>query len=113
MNEEPMNESDYHQKIDELMLAIENSVDDSGLDIDYETSSGVQTLTLDNGSKVILSRQTPLRQLWVAAKSGGFHFDFNSEQQQWLCNPTGEPLKSLIERCLTEQGGESLALDAL
>ena len=66
-----MNETEFSQYCDDLMLAVEESIDDSGEDIDYETSAGVLTLTLEaNGSKVIISRQPAITQIWVAAKSG-------------------------------------------
>ena len=84
------------------MFAIEEAIDDSGLDIDYETSAGILTLTLEDNSKVILSRQTVMRQLWVAAKSGGFHFDFDPGQEHWICDSNGEELSILLNRCLSE-----------
>ncbi len=105
-----MNESRYNQLLDELMLAIENAVDESEADIDYETAGGILTLTCENGSKVILSRQTPLRQLWVAARSGGFHFGYDEESGQWLCDSNREVLPALLNRCLSEQSGEALSL---
>ena len=105
-----MNESQYHQLLDDLMFAIEDAIDESGLDIDYETSAGILTLSLENNSKVILSRQTVMLQLWVAAKSGGYHFDYKAEQENWICDSTGEELMVLLNRCLSEQSGETVEL---
>ncbi|KEI70115.1 iron donor protein CyaY [Endozoicomonas elysicola] len=106
----PLTESQYNELLDGLMLAIEDAIDDSGLDIDYETSAGILTLTCEDNSKIILSRQTPLLQLWVAARSGGFHFDYNDEQGDWLLDGRGESFISLLNRCLTEQSGETVQL---
>ena len=55
-----------------------------------ENSGGVLTVRFDNGSQLILSRQPALRQLWVAARSGGFHFDYDEGSQLWLCDASGE-----------------------
>ena len=105
-----MNESRYNQLLDNLMLAVEDAVDESGADIDYESTGGVLTLTCENGSKVILSRQTPLRQLWVAARRGGFHFGFDEESGQWLCDNSREAFPELLNRCLSEQSGGPVSL---
>jgi frataxin-like iron-binding protein CyaY len=39
-----------------------------------------------------------MRQLWVAAKSGGFHFDFDEKKDVWICNSHGETLIQLLNR---------------
>ncbi|WP_257282699.1 iron donor protein CyaY [Endozoicomonas sp. SESOKO1] len=105
-----MKERQYNQLLDALMLAIEDAIDDAGLDIDYETSAGILTLTCEDHSKIILSRQTPLLQLWMAARSGGFHFDYDEQQADWLLNGRGETFLSVLNRCLTEQTGETVQL---
>ena len=103
-----MNEKQFTQNLDELMMAIEDAIEEAGLDIDYETAAGILTLTCENGSQVILSRQTPLLQLWLAAKGGGFHFDFDSGKGDWVCN--GETLSVVLNRCLSEQSGSNISL---
>ncbi|USE37177.1 iron donor protein CyaY [Endozoicomonas sp. SCSIO W0465] len=105
-----MIERQFHELLDGLMLAIEDAIDDSGLDIDYETSAGILTLTCEDNSKIILSRQTPLLQLWMAARRGGFHFDYDEEQGDWLLEGKGEALLDVLNRCLTEQTGETVQL---
>ena len=106
-----MNENRFNQLLDDLMMAIEDAIDESGMDIDYENAGGILTLTCENNSQVILSRQTPLRQLWVAAKSGGFHFIYSEESSQWLCDSDNEPFVELLNRCLTEQSGDPVAFN--
>jgi len=104
-----MKESDFNLLVDDLMLALEESIDDSGVDIDYETSAGVMTLTIEaDGSKVIISRQPAMSQVWVAAKSGGFHF--NRAGDVWQCSSTSETLGELLGRVCTEQAGEQVQL---
>ena len=105
-----MNESRYTDLLDDLMNAIEDAIEDAELDIDYETSAGILTLTCPDNSKVILSRQTPLLQLWLAAKSGGFHFDFVEDRQQWVLDKDGTGFIEMLNRCLTGQYGETVSL---
>ena len=106
-----MNSNRYTELLDDLMMAIEDAIEDAGLDIDYETANGILTLTCPNDSQVILSRQSALHQLWMAAKSGGFHFGFDKERKVWVLEKKGEAFVDALNRCLTEQYGEPVKLE--
>lgn len=108
-----MNESEFNDIVDNIFIEIEDAIeqvcDETGADIDYETTSGILTLSFTNGTQIIINRQAPLKQIWVAARQGGFHFDFNSEDEQWLCNDK-ELFSALSEYC-SEQAGQSIKLE--
>ena len=105
-----MNESEFSQCCDEIMLAIEEAIDNSGVDIDYETSAGVLTLTIEeNASKVIVSRQPALSQIWLAAKSGGYYFYYSGDD--WICTATQEALGELLQRVCKEQQAGNVTFD--
>ena len=108
-----MNESEFHDIADQAIEDIQDAIDASGADIDYEEVGGVLTLEFENGSKIIFSKQPPAMQLWMAARSGGFHFDYDLDRQQWICD-TGEreELFQMLSRLSTEQGGEAVELQA-
>ena len=108
-----MNESEFHTVADQTLEAIQDAIDDSGADIDYESVGGVLTLEFENGTKIIFSKQPPAMQLWMAARSGGFHFDYNSETQQWICDSgDNEELYAMLSRLASEQGDEPVTLSA-
>lgn len=108
-----MNESEYRDLADQTIEDIQVAIDDSGADIDYEESGGVLTLEFENGSKIIFSKQPPMKQLWMAARSGGFHFDYDESTQQWLLDSgEREELYAMLSRLATEQGGEKVSLAA-
>jgi CyaY protein len=100
-----MDESEFNQRVDEVIELIEDRLDNADLDIDYESSGGILTISFEDGSKVILNRQTPLKQIWVATKSGGFHFNFNPEVDAWLKDDDGTELFTALTRYCTEQSG--------
>ncbi|MCK4864669.1 MAG: iron donor protein CyaY [Gammaproteobacteria bacterium] len=108
-----MNESEFNDIVDDIFIEMEDAVevacDETGADIDYETSSGILTLTFENSTQIIVNRQTPLKQIWVAAKQGGFHFDFNSKTDTWLCD--GKELFSALSEYCTEQSGQPIKLE--
>ncbi|MBE8597301.1 iron donor protein CyaY [Xenorhabdus sp. BG5] len=102
-----MNDSEFHQLADQLMFHIEEQLDnyDGDTDIDYETNGGVMTLSFENGSKIIINRQEPFHQIWLASKNGGYHFDYRDSQ--WICDRNGHDFISMLAQAITEQSGES------
>lgn len=105
-----MNESEFHQRVDAMLLAIEEAIDDSGTDLDYENAAGILTLTLGNGSQIIINRQTPVKQLWLAVRSGGFHFDWSDEAEGWVGDRDGVAFIDKLNQALLAQGGEALEI---
>lgn len=108
-----LSEARFHDLVDEAQEAVENVFDDSGLDVDLDSAGGVLTIRFENASQLILSRQPALRQLWVAARSGGFHFDWDGEAGRWICDSSGETLGELLQRASAEQSGAELEFDEL
>ncbi len=107
-----MTESEFNELADETLLSIEEAVDESGADIDYDNAGGILTLEFENGSQIIINRQTPLSQIWVAAKSGGFHFDYDADKNTWHLEGKGDELFACLSRYCTEQAGEEVVLNA-
>lgn len=104
-----MIESDFQDLVDGIYLQIEDQIEDSGADLDFEVGGGVMTITCENdGSKIILSRQPATSEIWVAARSGGYHF--KSSGDDWVC-ATGENLAGLLQRVLLEQSQEEIPVD--
>ena len=107
-----MDESTFDQLADDTLVAIEDAIDASGADIDYDSSGGVLTLEFENGSQIIVNKQAPLTQIWVAARSGGFHFDYDEKGGCWRLQGSGEELFACLERYCSEQAGEAVELTA-
>lgn len=105
-----MTEAEFNERLDELMVATEDAIEASGADIDFDSSEGVLTLTFANESKIILSRQGALRQLWMASKGGGFHFNYVSDSDDWVCDSTGEEFVELLSQQSSAQSGDEVSL---
>ena len=105
-----MNEAEFNQIVDELMFSIEEMIDDSGADLDYENSAGMLTITCEgNGSQIILSRQPAMSEIWLAARSGGFHFKLVAGR--WRNTVTDELLSVMLAAACHAQSGESPSFD--
>lgn len=104
-----LTEAEFTRLLDALMTRIEDAVEDQGLDVDCEQSAGILTLTCPQGA-IVLSRQGATRQLWMAAKSGGYHFDYDGSG--WHCTRTGQLFETLLAEATAQQAGEALDLSA-
>jgi CyaY protein len=95
-----MTESEFHGAVEAILARIESSLEDEeSLDVDLE--SGILTVTCEDGSKVIVNRQTPNREIWLAARSGGFHFAFRDGA--WRDTRSGEELFASLSRVIAAQ----------
>jgi len=76
-----MTETEFLALVDQVLDSIESQADDwaANTDLDIETSrSGhVLTLVFDNSIHVVINSQSPLKEIWVAARSGGFHYRYD------------------------------------
>jgi CyaY protein len=108
-----MNESEFNEIAGQTIEDIQDAIDDSGADIDYDEVGGVLTLEFEDGSKIIFSKQGAMNQLWMAARSGGYHFDFDETSETWICdNGDSEELYALLSKLATEQAGEAVSITA-
>lgn len=103
-----MNETEFNQLVDATLAKIEQAIDASGVDIEYETASGILTLEFEDGSKIIINRQGANQELWVAAKSGGFHYRWDGSA--WRNTRDGSEFFEAVSTCASQQAGEAVKL---
>ena len=101
-----MNDADYRELAETLYNRLEEFIDylieEEDASLDYENNGGVLTIFCeDTDSQIIISRQQASHEIWVAAKSGGFHCGY--QEGQWICNKTLESLAQLLSRTCSEQ----------
>ena len=102
-----MNESEFLRAVDEILARIEGAAEATeGVDADLE--AGILTLECPDGSRIIVSRQTSSRQIWVASRSGGFHFAW--KDGAWRDTRSGAEFFSSLGEIVQAQAGEGLPL---
>jgi len=93
-----------------IEAAVEAAADAAGLDVDLQMKpGGVLELEFDNGTKMIINRQSAAREIWVAAKSGGFHFRYDGHR--WVDTRDGGELFAALSRLVGAQSGGSVILE--
>lgn len=68
-----MTESEFHEAVDAALARVERAIEGADA-LDFDMDGGILTIECPDGSRIIVNRQTPNREIWVAARSGGFHF---------------------------------------
>ena len=108
-----MTESEFLALADQTLATIEGALErianDTDLDVECSRSGNVLTIEfVDNGSKIIVNSQAPMQEMWVAARSGGFHY--RREGGKWLNTRDGTELFAALSNMASEQGGAPVVL---
>lgn len=88
---------------------IDRWLDEDTVDIDCARSGGMLTLTMPDRSQVIINTQPPLHELWIAARSGGYHFRWQGGQT-WTDTKSHQPFVQVLSECLSAQAGRPLSI---
>lgn len=104
-----MNDSEFITLADQALTRIELALETSGADLDCAmTGSGVLEIEFDDGGKIIVNRHAVAKELWVAARSGGFHFRWNG--QSWSDTRSGRELMAVLSDLVSAQVGTKVDL---
>ena len=91
-------DNDYARLCDKLFAWLEEFLDSHASDPDYESNGEICEITCANGSQIVINRQPASREIWLAAKSGGFHF--RHDGNDWIDTRDGKPFGERLEKCL-------------
>ena len=103
-------DAEYRANANAVLASVEACIDawlqDDVVDIDTNRSGGLLELGFENGSKIVLNTQAPLQELWLAARSGGFHYRYAAGH--WVDTRGGADLFDALSACASEQAGKPL-----
>ena len=81
-----MTDLEYQNLAENVLKAVETACDrlydESDVDIDNQRTGGMITLSFANRSQIIINLQKPLHEIWMAARSGGYHYRFDGAAWQ-------------------------------
>ena len=108
-----MSESEFLAQAEATLTAIEAALDRLNdadlLDVECSRSGNVLEIEfIDNGSKIIVNSQAPMRELWVAARAGGFHY--KQQDGKWLNTRDGTELFAALSELASGQAGSTVTL---
>ncbi|WP_219212740.1 iron donor protein CyaY [Variovorax boronicumulans] len=109
-----MTDPEYMDRAEAALAAIEQSCDRindaTEADIDNQRVGGMITLVFPNGSQLIINLQKPLQEIWLAARSGGYHY--RHDGTAWRDTKTGEEFFGNLSREASLQAGQPLLFAA-
>ena len=95
--------------LDHIESRIEQTADVADVDVECSRSGNVLEIEfIDQSSKIIVNTQAPMQEIWVAARSGGFHFRMKGDL--WLDTRDGSELFAALSSLVSAQAGQSLVL---
>jgi CyaY protein len=103
-----MQDIEFLNAVEETLDEIEARCEGSGADIVVERSGNVLNLEFDNGSRIVVNSQVAMHELWLAAKSGGFHLQL--KDGLWIDSRSGAELYALLSKLASEHAEEAVDL---
>lgn len=109
-----MTDQEFLDRAEELLAGVESGCDrindQTDADIDNQRVGGMVTLTFANRSQIIVNLQKPLHEIWLAARSGGYHFRFDGAR--WMDTKGNGEFFACLSRDASGQAGVELVFRA-
>jgi len=117
---ETINDKQFYQLganvLHSIEVALEAADDELDLDLDVERQGGnVINIRFKDRSVIVVNTQAPLHEIWVAAKSGGYHYRWagTTSQPLWLDTKTGRELLSDLSEFASAQAGQAVKIQLM
>ena len=109
-----MTDLEYLDRAEALLASVEAGCDrineSTDADIDNQRVGGMVTLTFDDRSQIIVNLQKPLQEVWMAARSGGFHYKWDGTS--WRDTKLRSEFFSDLSRHASDQARTALAFSS-
>jgi iron donor protein CyaY len=105
-----LDEQAFKKHFDEAADGLKRSLFDAedSAEIEVEDQAGALQIAFEDGTRFVVSPNTPVRQLWISALSTSFKLDWSESEHDFVLAKTGEGLKPLLSRLINQQLGEEL-----
>lgn len=104
-----MDDKDFNRLADEMLARIEAALEASEADLDFELGAGgVMEIEFADDSKIIVNRHAVAKEIWVAARAGGFHFRWDGSA--WRDTRDYAELLAKLSALASQQAGEIVDL---
>jgi CyaY protein len=101
--------SDFDSIAYATLEEVATAVEASGAEVDVEAKGdGMLELTFEDDSKMVINRHGAAKEIWVAARAGGFHFRWDGAA--WRDTRAGTELFASLSKLVSDQGGVRVVL---
>ncbi len=109
-----MTDLEYMDRAEAALKAVETACDrindETDADIDNQRVGGMITLVFANRSQIVINLQKPLHEIWMAARSGGYHYKYDG--QRWMDTKGAGEFFAHLSREASAQSGQSLVFSS-
>ena len=110
MSTPTLQDTEYQAAAERVLASIERQCDEwlqqGVIDIDTHRAGSLVELEFPNGSKIVVNKQPPLHEIWLAARNGGFHF--KRVDAAWRDTRDGVEFFVRLSEEASRQGGKTL-----
>ena len=104
-----MTEAEFIERAERALARNDAALEESGVDADVERKEGgIVEIEFADGSRMVINRHGAAREVWVAARSGGFHFRWDGSA--WRDTREGTELFAALSRLVSAQSGQAVIL---
>jgi len=106
-----MDDNEFRERSDACLGKVAKWLEDFDPDdVDFNTADGVVTIEFAAGAKFILSRQSQMKQMWLAAGSHAYHYNWDAGKAVWLDDKDSHELFQRLAESISEQTGHPVKL---
>ncbi len=99
-------EKDFEREAEKTLQWLDNRLSSLELESDYQ--NGILSIEFSEGSKYIVNSHRAARQIWMAAESSAWHFDFIPETKRWIASKNGCDLVETVEEVVGRKLGKEI-----
>jgi CyaY protein len=104
-----MDEAQFEVQAAAALQALERALEK--VEVDFELKGdGVLEIEFDDAAKIVVNRHGAAREIWVAARSGGFHYRWDGAA--WRDTRGGGELFAALSELISLQLGRAVRLQA-
>jgi len=89
---------------------VQSAIDGAGIAAECSQTALILTIEFDDGTKIIVNAQTPMRQLWLASRHGAQHFSLDGDH--WKDTRTGQEFFAALSHAVSAVLGDAVVLAA-
>ncbi len=104
-----MQEQHLLLEIDKELQRLFRALDALGSDdLEIDLADGKLVIEFEDGTKLIINRQSATNQIWLAEPQGGWRFDF--KDHKWLDDKRGLELSAVLSELVSAKLGRPISL---
>ena len=110
----PLDEQQYYERasatLHELLDVLDELSQNSNEAFEVEFANDILTLDFPDGVRFVINSHRAARQIWMAANTSAWHFNWHADVQQWLCSKSSANLWQVVTEQLSRKLGKTIAL---